>query len=419
MRVKTLSPNTFAEDDIKEATLNEISEQVDERWFYLYEWISPEELRMSVQADYLTVVKKASIPLAVITFIMGFIGVAIGGFLGVFWLVLLTLWIFYTFVFFCLVLKMFRRSYLYTRGADVIITDNHYVSGGNIIPKDDFKGQREAFEVMEKLFREPLFEPSRLKEFISLERKGLFEQLKEIAYGWGKMIEKFGRSRDSGGIIAVILIWWLLYGGMMALVYFLWVFFVALAAHFFSWIAHRILLATNNLEHTIQTRFGEIADASIDLKNEKKAWISLLAEASRNEWKENLSGKLETSFEIMAQRAQVATEKSGELKNILTTSKYKDIFNFVKYGQWIKTQIIEPLEEISSLLKKNKHTLEGIVIKLETQINETKDPSFKRPLELQKSRITMQIDSFDQNIQRISWYLERLQEGERRIQSKQ
>lgn len=408
MRVKTLSPNTFTEEDTKEATLNEIKEQVDERWFYLYDWISPDELRMSVQADYLSIVKSASIPLAVITFIMGFIGLGVWWFIGVFWLILLTLWVFYTFVFLYLVLKMIRRSYLYTRGADVIITDNHYVSWGNIIRKDDFTWQKEAFEVMEKLFREPLFEPSRLKEYIAIERKWLFDQLKEIAYGGGKVIENLWRSRDSGGIIMVLLVGGLLYGGMMALVYFLWVFFVAIAAHIFSWIAHRILLATNNLEHEIQTLFVDITESSIELKKEKKSSISLLTEAGRNEWKENLSGKIEDSFEIIAKWAEVATKKSVELEKLLSDSKYKDIFNFTKYGGWIKTQILEPLREIHELLEKNNDTLEGILSQIEEQIRETNSPSLKKPLELQKERIKIQLESFKKMITMIDGYLTQL-----------
>jgi hypothetical protein len=408
MRVKTLSEPTFQEADIKESTLTEIKEQVDERGFYLYDWITPDELRMSVQADYLRVVKSASIPLAVVSFVMGMIGLIFAGFLWVFWLVLATLWIFYTLVFFYLVLKMLQRSYLYTRWADVIITDNHYVSGGKIIPKDDFAGQKEAFEVMEKLFREPLFEPSRLKEYIALERKWLFEQLKEIAYGGGKIIEKLGRSRDSGWLIIALLIGGILYGGMMALVYFLWVFFVAIAAHIFSWIAHRILLATNNLEHRIQTHFTEITEASIELKDEKKSSISLLTEAGRNDWKENLTGKIEDSFEIISKRAEIATEKSIELEKLLTSSQYNDIFNFVKYGRWIKMQILEPLEEIHALLKKNKHTLEGIVWDLERQILETNESSLKRPLELQKERIITQLESFERMITMIEGYTMKL-----------
>ena len=44
-----------------------IERQVDERGFYLYEWISPDELRMSVLADYLSIIRKSSMPLAVLT----------------------------------------------------------------------------------------------------------------------------------------------------------------------------------------------------------------------------------------------------------------------------------------------------------------------------------------------------------------
>ena len=55
-----------------------IEQQVGERGFYLYEWISPDELRMSVLADYLSIIKFASIPLAIITLIAGFIGLSAG-----------------------------------------------------------------------------------------------------------------------------------------------------------------------------------------------------------------------------------------------------------------------------------------------------------------------------------------------------
>ena len=44
-----------------------IAEQVEERGFYLYEWISPDELRMTLERDYLQIVRWASIPLAIIT----------------------------------------------------------------------------------------------------------------------------------------------------------------------------------------------------------------------------------------------------------------------------------------------------------------------------------------------------------------
>jgi hypothetical protein len=134
----------------------------------------------------------------------------------------------------------------------------------------------------------------------------------------------------------VLMIAGVLYGGMMALVYFLGVFFVAIMARVFSWIAHRALLALNNTEHEIQTLFSDITDASIELKSGQKQSVSLLTAAGRGEWTDNLSARLSDSFEIIGEMAGDATDKAVELRKILENSKYKDIFNFVKYGKWVQ-----------------------------------------------------------------------------------
>jgi hypothetical protein len=385
----------------------EIRDQVDERGFYLYNWISPDELRMSVQADYLSIVKWSSMPLMAVTLIAGFIGLSMG-IPGVILSVLGVLGVFYSLVFVVLIMKMIRKSYLYTRGADVIVTDDHYVSVGKVLEKSDFKGQKEAFHTMEQIFREPLFEASRLREYVELEKKNLFEQLKDIAIGWSRIMKQLSRSRDAGRIVAVLLIVWVLYGGMMSLVYFLWVFFVAILARVFSWLADKSLLAMNNTEHTIQDLFAKITDASIGLKTEKKNSITLLTEAGRNEWAESLSSRLEESFELINEKAKIATENSLELSKLLEKSKYREIFNFVKYGNWMKSQVIAPIDEILELLEKHKYTLMSTLESLSTQILETRESSLLRPLELQKKRIEIQIENFDQMIDMMRWYQEKL-----------
>ncbi len=409
-RTRTLpssETSDFSEQVTRESTINEIQEQVNERGFYLYEWISPDELRMSVQADYLSVVRKASTPLAIITFIAGLIGLAAWP-IGVIGAIIAVLWIFYSFVFLYLILKMIRRSYLYTRGADVVITDHHYVSWGDIIEKKNLHIEESTFRKMGELFREPLFEPSRLSDYVKLERKSLLEQLKDIASGWGKIVGKIGRSKDAGGIILVILLWGILYGAMMAGVYFIGVFFVALLARFFSWVAHWILLALNNLEYEIQNLFSRITESSIELKAEKKNTLSLLGEASKNEWVDNLRGKLDESFAMINKRAKSSLDESEKLKNLLETSKYKDIFNFVKYGNWIQRQILEPIEEILELLTKNYKKIDSTIVNLESQIITTLEPSLKRPLELQKDRLILQKESFDRMMKMLEGYKEKL-----------
>ncbi len=89
--------------------------------------------------------------------------------------------LFYVFVLAILIMKMIRKSYLYTRGANVVITDHHYVSTGKVVEREDFSAQKDAFSTLERLFREPLLEPSGLAEHIESKKKSLFNQLKDIA----------------------------------------------------------------------------------------------------------------------------------------------------------------------------------------------------------------------------------------------
>jgi len=396
-----------------------IEEKVDERGFYLYEWISPDELRMSVQADYLSIIRAASMPLAVVTIIAGLMWLAAGP-IGVILAVLWVLTVFYLIVGIILVLKMLRKSYLYTRGANVVITDNHYVSLGEVVERENFARQKEVFSTLEKVFREPLLEPSGLAEHIAMEKKWLMNQLKEIAMGWWKVMQNLGRSRDAGGIIMVLMVAWVLYGVMMAAVYFIGVFFVSLMARIFAWIAHRALLATNNTEHRIQTLFTEIYESSLDLKKAKKTSISLLTEAGANEWAKSLSSRLEKSFELMNARARLATDDAVELRKLLESSQYRDIFNFVKYGNWIRTQILAPIDEIYLLLTSHHATLESTVLSLDRQItgsppskggqggNISLDPSLQKPLILQRERIVVQLESMERIMTMLEGYKERL-----------
>ncbi len=95
------------------------------------------------------------------------------GVLGLFYLIVLCI----------LIMKMLRKSYLYTRGGNVVITDHHYVSNGQVVKRDDFSAQKDAFSTLEKTFREPLLGPSGLRDYIALQRSSLMDQLKSIATG--------------------------------------------------------------------------------------------------------------------------------------------------------------------------------------------------------------------------------------------
>ena len=112
----------------------------------------------------------------------------------------------------------------------------------------------------------------------------------------------------------------------------------------------------NNTEHEIQTLFSKIDASSEILHTSSKDTLSLLTEAERNAWAENLSGKIQKSLILLSDTASLATDDTMKLRKLLKSSKYKDLFNFVKYGNWIKKQILEPIDDILDLLRKN-HTM--------------------------------------------------------------
>lgn len=195
---------------------------------------------------------------------------------------------------------------------------------------------------------------------------------------------------------------------MMGLVYFIGIFFISLFGRIFAWLAHRYLLAVNNTEHEIQTRFAQIARASIALKSGQKQSVSLLTEAGRGEWIDSLSSRLRDSFAVISEMAGEATDQTVELRTLLENSKYKDIFNFVKYGNWIQGQVISPIEEIIVLLTKNRDTIMSTITALNTQIQETTDPSLQKPLIIQKDRLEMQMESIAPMIEMLEGYKKKL-----------
>lgn len=80
----------------------------------------------------------------------------------------------------------------------------------------------------------------------------------------------------------------------------------------------------------------------------------------------------------------------------------------MKYGNWIKKQILEPIESILLLLTKNHDTIEKTIISLDHQISETPDPSLQKPLVLQKERLILQKENFERIMKMLEGYREKL-----------
>jgi predicted patatin/cPLA2 family phospholipase len=98
-----------------------------------------------------------------------------------------------------------------------------------------------------------------------------------------------------------------------------------------------------------------------------------------------------------------------ELKNEINASRYNDMFRFEVYNGWIKKQISKPLEDILSLLEKNKTILEQTRDDIKKQINNTEKIELQAPLKLQLKRIKMQLRDVQKHIPMLEDSISKLQ----------
>jgi hypothetical protein len=61
------------------------------------------------------------------------------------------------------------------------------------------------------------------------------------------------------------------------------------------------------------------------------------------------------------------------------------------------------------LLKKNHDIIQKTIVALESEIQQTTDPSLQKPLELQKERLFLQKESFERVMEMLEGYKRKLQ----------
>lgn len=195
---------------------------------------------------------------------------------------------------------------------------------------------------------------------------------------------------------------------IMKIVHFVFLPIIALFSQGYSRLLHKILLITNGREYKIQSLFRDIDQNANSLQKEKNIIQNYILNASNNEWKDNLFGKILENFNKLNLHAKNSTDQSITLKKLLQNSDYNEIFNFKKYHIWIKNQIITPLKDLISLLEKNEKILEKTHENIQIQINKTESPDLQKPLILSKKRLEIQLSEFTKMKNILNEYISKL-----------
>lgn len=399
----------FQEKNEKNITpiMTEIEKSLDEKGFYLYEWLSKENLKNSIKLDYYSTMNKTLVPLVIISFIAGVIGYFLGA-LGSIISVTFVLWIAFLIIFMIFLFKIIKKWKLYSRFANIVLTDSHISVNHNIISHSDFRKNILDLSDVESVFAEKIFHPSKISLEIENSKNNFWALISDVfSTGFNFIVKIFNsiRTRSSKNdaniflfLLAIAIIVSLGTGIILLVSYFILLPIMYFSARILASIFHKMLLLSQKTEYEINNLFVEISQKWNFLEQKIQENIRFLTEAKNANWTENLSTKINSSFLEINNLALNSTNLSIKLRKKLQNSDYKNIFNFTKYDSWLKKQIILPMENLIEVLEKNEKILKNNIKSIENQILQIEDSSLQKPLELQKIRLENQLENISKMI---------------------
>ena len=134
----------------------------------------------------------------------------------------------------------------------------------------------------------------------------------------------------------------------------------------FSLVNKLILNARNNLLYRINDTFRMLEVSSLALQDTSEYLVLSLSDAQKNEWRDNLIGKITDGIVKVNSSAEKSVRDTLLLRRLLEQSQYREIFNFPLFEGWIRTQVITPIDEIIVLLKQNHDILERALLSSES-----------------------------------------------------
>lgn len=384
-----------------------IQSEVDEKWFFLYNWISSEDVKASIEKDFLNIINKIWWFLAVIVVIL---------WVFTYWSIRALLLTFLSFVWFTSILILLflsfiaaKRSKILSKNAFVVLTNNYVSLNWKILKYDEISKMQGDLKSIEKEFDESLFWESNL--FIL--KSDLTKQIWNKLIDWYQKIWKFlwnrwSYSNDSSKTLILVYGIYTFYAIFMWIVYFVWTFFLWIFTLFLNFINKFILKIKWQEVISINSMFNKIDSNSNILNNEKNNLTKNLLKAKNNEWQDALLLNINSWINKITKESNIAVNNSLSLEKKLKDSKYNDFFDFSIYNSWIKKQIYDPLQEIKNILEKNLEVLIKTKSEIISQTNSTKEVWFKAALESQTKRLEMRIEDMKSNINLIKSYMEKI-----------
>jgi len=347
---------------MKKAYINpEIQNEIYEKWFCVYNYISLKELLSTIQRDYLQIMSFINTPLAIIS-ILVWVLTYTNIFIFLFYILLV-----YSLILLYLIIIFIIRSYYFLLVSDIVYTSSWIILWNKLY---DFKNENileNKLIIYEKYFDEYLSKSSNLSEVIK-SKKTLLED--KVLNFWKGIFHKISKSKDPRFLI---LIFW-------------FIFFLL-----FWWIIKIILFFRKSIEIKIKNKIEKLYKRFEEIES---IYLLLSNKISKFKWWEisNIWDFSQKSFESFYSKINTILEERKKLILILNKSNYKDFIDFKKLEKYIKNNFNKPINEMISLLKKYEKTLVSWIKdldKLEKRDNELNFKLKEKKLILEKQLIVL------------------------------
>lgn len=380
-----------------------IKKDINEKWFSLYNWIWEQDVKQSIERDFLKLIEKLwtffSLTLIIPSVILLYAEAYIAFNFYFFW----GLFIINIFLIIYLTILAIKRSDILRKNSQILITDSSISINWKIDKLNNFN-YNEKLKKISILFEEDLFKESNIHK----SKKQFSKQVMNQITNWYSKIWNMWRWKNWPQIVIILWALYSIYALSLWFIYLFWIFFIWIFWNILSVINKKLLLISGHEITNINEKFENIDEDSKELIKQKDTLSTLLTSAMNNDWEESLLTKINSWIENINKNASGAVDTSIKLKQQIQDSKYKEMFNFSIYNSWIKKQILVPLEQITNLLEKNLEKLKENKISIEKQILETTNPSLSWPLVASKTRTIMRIEDVEKHIEWIKVYIDKL-----------
>lgn len=355
-----------------------ILKEVNEKWFFLYDWIDEKEIKTSIEIDFL---EKIFILWPIVIIFMLLFAFATG-LTGSLWFLLFFIILLMIYLLGLSIFKSLKASKI-----NFLVITNNYFSVNEKIWKIENNSifLDENIVNISKTFEEDLFSKSKLKETKKEKMKLVSIAKKILEFLW----KISGDSRWNINFMALIVILLVAFALSMSIVYLIWIFIVMFFWIFTAFVNRKILIIKWNKILLINEYFEYLWNYSNNIKKQKTFLSDKLEKAIQNKWSNWLLLKINSGIEKINKTIKNAFIKNQDLIETIKNSKYNEIFDYKVYNSWLKKQIINPIKWVIELLEKNIKIIENQIWKIKNNIKAEKQEKLKVHLKVAKENLTI------------------------------